>query len=146
MVSHYPQDGHPPYHGWSWSLIIQNLPEGIVLQAWNLASRPNSQNNEQVTTVRDSQSPSKGWSPTIQRMVTHHSKSTRRKCIIDLKFGTWPQLTKLKPGAVRMVSPHLKDGHQPTKGWSPTIQRMVTHHPKSTIGKFTTELAFGTST
>ena len=80
MVNHYPQDGHPPYHG--WSLIIKNLPEGIVLQTWNLASRLNSQNQDQVTTVRDGQSPSPGWSPTIHRMVTNHPKST------DLDFGT----------------------------------------------------------
>ena len=67
MVSHYPQDGHPPHYG--WSLIIQNLPEGIVLQAWNLASRLNSQNQDQVTTVMDGQLPSPGWLP-----VTRHSK------------------------------------------------------------------------
>ena len=86
MVNHYPQDGHPPSHG--WSLTIQNLPEGIVLQACNLASRLNSQNQDQVTTVMDGQSPSPGWSPTIQRMVTNHPKSNRRKCTTDLEFGT----------------------------------------------------------
>ena len=42
LVSCYPQDGPPPSHG--WSLTIQNLPEGNVLQAWNLASILNSQN------------------------------------------------------------------------------------------------------
>ena len=41
-VSRYPQDGRPPSNG--WSLTIQNIPEGNVLQAWNLASRLNSQN------------------------------------------------------------------------------------------------------
>ena len=55
MVSHHPQDGHPPSHG--WLLTIQNLPDEIVLQAWNLASTLNSQNQDQVTTVMDGQSP-----------------------------------------------------------------------------------------
>ena len=94
MVSHYPKDGHPSSHG--WSLPIQNLPERIVLQAWNLGSRLNSQNQEPVTTVMDGQSLSPGWSVTITRMVTHHlkdmvinhRKSKRRKCTTDLEFGT----------------------------------------------------------
>ena len=88
MVSHYPHDGHPPPPSHGWSLTIQNLPEGIVLQAWNLASRLNLQNQDQVATVMDGQSPSPGWSPTIQRMVTNHQKSNKRKCTTDLEFGT----------------------------------------------------------
>ena len=88
MVIHYPHDGHPPPPSNEWSLTIQNLPEGIVLQAWNLASRLNSQNYDQVTTVIDGPSTSPGWSPTIQRMVTNHQRSNRRKCITELKFGT----------------------------------------------------------
>ena len=61
--------------------------------------------------------PTKGWLPTIPRMVTYHSKSTRRKCITNLKFGTWTWLTKLKPGEVWMVrvSPHLQNGHPPSQ-------------------------------
>ena len=72
-------DGQPPSLG--WSPIIQNPPEGSVLQTSNLAHGLNSQNQNQV------------------------------KC--------------------RMVSPQLQNGHQPSKGWSPTMQRMVTHYPKS---------------
>ena len=38
MVSHHPQDGHPPFQG--WSPTIQNLPEGSVLhyrlRLWHL--------------------------------------------------------------------------------------------------------------
>ena len=29
------------------------------------------------------------WSATIPKMVTHHPKSTRRKCSPDLQFGTY---------------------------------------------------------
>ena len=55
-------------------------PEGIVLQTWNLVSRIDQQNLDQVK--------GHGWSAIIPRMVTHHSKSTRRKSTTDLKFGT----------------------------------------------------------
>ena len=41
MVNHYPHDGYRPPQSHGWSLTIQNLPEGIVLQAWNLATRLN---------------------------------------------------------------------------------------------------------
>ena len=41
-----------------------------------------------------------------------------------MKFGTWTKLTKLKPGEVQMASPHLQDGHQPSKGGSPTIPNL----------------------
>ena len=68
MVDHHQMDGQ-------WSVTIQNIPEGNVLQAWNFASTLNSQNQDQATTVMDGQSPSPGWSPTIQRMVTNHPKS-----------------------------------------------------------------------
>ena len=78
MVSHHLHDGHPPSQG--WSTPIQNIPERIVLQPWNLVSRIDQQNLDQVKCH--------GWSATIPRMVTHHSKPTRRKCTTDLKFVT----------------------------------------------------------
>ena len=55
-------DGQPPSPG--WSPTIPNLPEGSVLQIWNLAPRLNSQNQDQVKYH--------GWSAAIPRMVTHH--------------------------------------------------------------------------
>ena len=64
------------------------------------------------------------WSPTNPRMVTHHSKSIRRKCITDLKLGL-NSLLKLSPVEIPwMVNHHPQDGHQPSKGWSPTIQNL----------------------
>ena len=38
------------------------------------------------------------------------------------------------------------DGQSPSLGWSPTIPRIVTHHPKSTRIKSITDLKFGTQT
>ena len=38
------------------------------------------------------------------------------------------------------------DGQPPSPGWSPTIPRMDTHHPNSSIRKSTTDLKFGTLT
>ena len=49
-------DGQSPSPG--WSPTIQNLPEGRVLQTWNLAHRLNSQNQDQATTAIDGQPPS----------------------------------------------------------------------------------------
>ena len=41
MVTHHPEDGHPPSLG--WSTTIQNLPEGGVLQDRNLTHGLDSQ-------------------------------------------------------------------------------------------------------
>ena len=145
MVSHYPQDGHPPPH--EWSLTIQNLPERIVLQAWNLASTLNSQNQDQVTTVMDGHPPSKGWLPTIQNL---------KEVYYRLRIWHIDFIPKLRPGdnchgwsatIPWMVTQHPRwspiilrstiiQNHLPKyccpafQGWSPTIPCMVTHHPK----------------
>ena len=58
MVSDHPKDGHQTPQGRSHT--IKNLPEGSVLQTWNLAPRLNSQNQDQVTTGMDGQPPSQG--------------------------------------------------------------------------------------
>ena len=42
MISYHHQDGTLPSKGWSFT--IQNLPEGNVLQTWNLVHWLNSQN------------------------------------------------------------------------------------------------------
>ena len=113
-------------------MTIQNLPEGIVLQVSNLASRLNSQNYGQETTVMDGQLLSPGCLPTIQRMVTDHQKSNRRKCT-DL-------ITKLRPGDnchewpapipwMFTHHPKDKDGHPVSQGWSSLSLRLVNHYP-----------------
>ena len=73
--------------------------------------------------------PSLGWSPTIQRIVTHQKVEYYR-------LRNWHlNLThKLRPGD----KCHL---------WSPTIPRMVIHQPKDghpTERKYTTDSKFGT--
>ena len=115
MFSHYSQDGHPPYHG--WSLIIQTLPEGIVLQAWNLASRLNSQ--------MDGQPPSKGWLLTIQNQT---EESVQQACNLAYRLN---HKIKNRWQLPWMVGYHPLDGHPPSQGqgWSPSIPGMVTYQP-----------------
>ena len=122
MVHHHPQDGHPPSRG--WSSTIQDLPERIVLQTWNLAARLYTKKQGQVSCVLSPLSP--GWSPNIPRMITHHLKSTGMK--VYFRLGIWHiNLThKIRSRWSAM------DGHPPSPVWSPTIPRMVTHHSKST--------------
>ena len=86
------------------------------------------------------------WSPIIHRMVTHQPKDghpptlgwspTRRKCTIDLEFGTYTLLTKLTPG-------------DSCHGWSPAIPQRVTQQPKDdwspTREKCSRALEFGTN-
>ena len=47
--------------------------------------------------MQDGQPPSTGWSPTIQRMVTHHPKSTPDQ------FSKFQQIS-IKPGSIRLCS------------------------------------------
>ena len=124
MVSHHPQQGHPPSQG--WSPTIQNLPKGSVQQTWNLAPRLISQNQDKMTSAMDGQPPSQGWSTTNPWMVTHHLKPTRRKCTTDLEFGTKTYLTKFKQRLQlpQMVSNHPLDGHPPSQGHPLTIQNI----------------------
>ena len=79
-----PQDIHPPSQG--WSPTIKNHVEGSVLQTLNLASRLNSQNEDQVTSVLYGQSPFPGWSPTIQKEIIYPQFKTYLKHLKP--FGT----------------------------------------------------------
>ena len=101
----------------------QNLPAGSVLQTWNLAPRLNSQNQDQVMCYR--------WSVTILRMVTNHSKDGHQP------FQGWsPTIQNLPLGSVLQTLnlAHNIDSQNQDQvnchGWSATIPRMVTHHPK----------------
>ena len=62
-VSHHLKDGHPPWQ--ERSPTIQNLPEGILSQPWNLSNK-----------IKD-QVKCRGWSATIPRKVTHNPKSSK---------------------------------------------------------------------
>ena len=118
IVTYHSRNGHPLSKG--WSPTNQNLPEGSVLLALNLAHRFNSQNQDHWMVShppKDGHPPTQGWLPTIKNlkefviwhqdlthkikaewsamdswppsMVTHHPKSTRRKCTTDMEFGTY---------------------------------------------------------
>ena len=69
IVSHRPQNGHPLSKG--WSPTNQNLPEGSVLLALNLAHRFNSQNQDHWMVShppKDGHPPTQGWLPTIKNL------------------------------------------------------------------------------
>ena len=115
----------------------QNLPEGNVLQNWNLVTRLNSQNLDQGKWH--------GWSATIPRMVTDHSKGGHKPSKMyhkEMYYILWIRHIDLTYKIKIRWS--VMDGQPPSPRWSPTIQRMVTHHPKSTRGKCTTDVEFGT--
>ena len=122
MVTHQAKEGHPP--------------EGSMLQTRNLALRLISQNYDQVTTARNGQLPSLGWSPTNPRMVTLHKEVYYRLGIwhLDLphktktRMPTSTQAWSWSP-TIRMYTKDM-DGHLLSQGWSPTILRMVTHQKK----------------
>ena len=112
-----------------WKLDDMPLPERIVLQAWNLASRLNSQNQDQVKYH--------GWSATIPRMVTHHPKDGHPPSKIKIyqtevyyRLGIWhlDLIHKIKTQwqLPWMVSHYPHDGHPPppSHGWSLTIQNL----------------------
>ena len=124
-------DGQSPSPGWSpshpssqgWSPTIQNTPKGIVLQTWNLASRINLQNLDQVKCH--------GWSVTIPRMVTYHPNDShppfkiyQKEVYYRLKIWHLGLTHKIKIGWSADGQPYLQDGHghPPSKGWSPKIQ------------------------
>ena len=82
--------------------------------------------------TKDGHPPSKGWSPTIQRMVTHHPKDGhppfkiyQKEVYYRLEIWNLALTHKIKTRCSAA-------GQPPSPGWSPTIRRMVTHHQKST--------------
>ena len=78
MVIHYSKGAYPP------AKIDQNKL-CYPLKIWLLDL---TQKIKTRWTSLDAYSLCPGWSPTISRMVTHRSKSTKRKCATDLKFHT----------------------------------------------------------
>ena len=96
----------------------QNLPEGSVLQAWNVAHRLNSQKKHQVKTALDGDLPYLGWSPTNQSMVSNPKE-------VQYRHGIW-YLNLTHKTNTRWQLPTM-DGHLPSLELSPTNQRMVDH-------------------
>merc|ERR1711867_59076 len=77
MVTNHPKDGHPPFKIYQKEVYYR-------LEIWHLALT----HKIKARCSADGQPPSPGWSPTIQRMVTHHPKSTRGKCTTGMELGT----------------------------------------------------------
>ena len=89
----------------------QNLPEGNVLQTWNLATTVSSQNQDQVKChVWSGQPISRWWSATFQNLQE------------GILFQAWNFAHKIKTN----FQLHHKNGQE----WSTIIQNMVTHFPK----------------
>ena len=103
MVTHQAKNGHPS--------------EGSILQTWNLAHRLNSQDWDQVTTVRNGHLPSQGWSPPIQRWSPTGRKYTNN-------LALW---LNSQNNSQATISLH---GHLPSLGWSTNNPRMVTNQLK----------------
>ena len=76
MVTHNPEDGHPPSPG--WSLIIPRLV--------------NHYKNMVALHPKACHPSSKGWSPTIPSMGTHHLKMMKfnkaNECQLNMEFNT----------------------------------------------------------
>ena len=71
-----------------------------------------------------------GWSTTIPRMVTNHSKDGHQPSKIyhkEVYYRLWIWHIDLTHKIKTRWS--VMDGQPPSPGWSATIQRMVTHHP-----------------
>ena len=95
------------------------IPERIELQAWNLASRLNSQ--------MDGQPPSKGWLLTIQNQTEESVQQA-----FNLAYRLNHKIkTKTRWQLPWIVSYHPFDGHPSSKGqgWSPIIPGIVTYQP-----------------
>ena len=148
MASHYPQDGHPPSHG--WSLTIQNLPETLYykLGIWLLDLTHKIKTRWQLLWMvshhhQDGHPPPKGWLSTIQNLTEGSVLQTQNLAHrLNNKIKTWWQLPW-------MVGYHPLNGHPPSQrqGWSPSIPRMVTYQPlvsqplsKITLPNIVTEL------
>ena len=83
-----------------------------------------------------------GWSATILRMVTHHSKDGhppskiyKKEEYYTLEIWQLDLTHKIKTRWSTMDGQPQSSGwsgHPPSQGWSPTVLRMVTQLPKST--------------
>ena len=71
----------------------------------------------------DGHLPSTGWSPTNPRMVTHQKEVKYRLRIRHLDLTHKP---KTRCMLSWMITYHPKDGHPPTKGWSPNRRKYTT--------------------
>ena len=118
MVPHHPQDGHPPTQGWATTRRKCTVDFGFGTYTLLMKLTPGDNCH--------------GCSLNNSRMV-------RRKCTTDLEFGTYTLFSKLTSGdKCHGWSPTFpgrftcqpRDGHPPTKGWSPLLALLgpVWHH------------------
>ena len=103
MISHHPQNGHPPLQG--MSPTIQNLTDGSVLKTWNFA--PIDLNHKRPSDKCQ-----------LPCMVSHHSKDSH------------PTFQGCSPNIQDRVTQLQKDGQTPSAGWSPTITRRINQNPQ----------------
>ena len=87
----------------------------------------------------DGQPPSLGWSPTDHPEDGHPPFEIYQKDLY-YRLEIWHlDLTHKIKTRLNAI-----DGQPPSPGWSQTIPRMVTNHPKCTIRMCTTDFEFGT--
>ena len=101
--------------------VVPNLPKiGHLPSQRPLNTRPKIVINQS----QDGHPSSRGRSPTITRMFTHHPKDVHQ----PFKGHSPKNSPKdIHPKIHYPQAGHPQKGHQPSTGWSPTICRIVTH-------------------
>ena len=115
MVGYHPLDGHPLFQGQGWSPIIPGIvtyQPYVVHPLYRITFQ-----NIVAQLSKDGHLRSQAWSPTIPRtrIVTQHPQDGHLSAL----------------GWSPIIQNHIPKYCCPAfQGWSPTIQSMVTHHPK----------------
>ena len=142
MVTHHPEDGHPPSPGWS-----KTSPRMVIHHPQDCHPSPHGCSPTIPRTVthkpKDGNPPSLIWSPIIPRTINQHPKDGLQPsstCSSHIPrtvtqhtqnaHAPFPELSPTPSMVINLQKNGCQPGRSTTKGQSPTNPRMISqyHH------------------